>query len=141
MKGSSCKTSYDCRNEYVCYDGKCTDYFKLTGTDYNIKKVADLGANYLCEYGESNAAGTSCVKPDYSPNFASKANIDGLVKCTLGSRCEYNDGFTTFTSDCKCGLNENGIGYCDKPKARCNYYLIFRDKCMEHVHSKYIRKY
>lgn len=124
--GGKCKLTYDCKNDLVCYDGKCTQIFSIKD-DYDINKVIDFGYELLCQYSNLSYDKKHCTKIDYTPEFSKRANSDNFVTCGVGDDCYYSDTLGGVgTQKCSCGLNKDGVSYCPKAPARCKIKYLFK---------------
>ena len=101
----SCKTDGECKNEYGCLNGKCTEYFSLhEGTDLSSKY------SYNSVFCASNyAVDNICrdlINTKTYPYF-----------CNVSSGCSYYisnnvNKTVNFLSACNCDLSGNGNAYC-----------------------------
>ncbi len=130
--GDACDDTYDCGNQFACYNKTCTEFGTLK-TGANMTKL-ELGDFYLspmkallCEF-ENIGENDKCTQIAYAGETANNTNTDGYVKCNWGSKCSYTDGNKEMTQDCGCGYNADGQGYCPIAQniSKCFgiYYLV-----------------
>ena len=118
-ENGNCTSTYDCANNYFCYNSTCKAFGSLpTGSDVSNKTIGDFttegNRNLACEFGtvSTSTNGTVCSRIDYDGTTAANVNADGFVNCTWGSSCSYTDGANKFSYKCGCGYNADGTGYC-----------------------------
>jgi hypothetical protein len=116
----SCATTWECQNQYGCYNKTCRILFELSLNTTVDPKLFDLPTTgILCESGETNAAGTYCINNDY----VDTTNVDsiGFKPCNMTDKCSYTNGESLA---CVCGINSKGQGYCERPSSRGILFLI-----------------
>ena len=108
-----CIDDYDCVNYASCnkttsYMGTCYSYFSVsigeTVTDCHS------GLSYLCSSAE-------CSKIPVFGNYgvcktATISDYTIPTDCTSNLNCTGSDGTYEYTSECRCGYNNNGTSYC-----------------------------
>lgn len=114
LKEGTCNSSYECLNDYICYNEKCVKAFSIKiGEEIDTLDIIENA----CESGYSDNG--KCVGMIYSKDFTPDSK--GLVKCDFGSKCKYDiyeDSTTKKVTktiddvDCVCGYNKDGQGYC-----------------------------
>jgi len=117
-EGATCVSTWDCANNYGCFDGKCTAWgSKAVDTDLGAtsKWEDTLAENvaFFCELGEAIVVDGSykCSKTTYAGTTAAD-NKTGFATCNWGDDCNYSNGNQTYTVKCQCGYNAAGQGYC-----------------------------
>lgn len=121
---ADCKSTYDCLNNLICYNNKCSNIFYslIPGEKVYYKNFTgniDIGfAHKSCANGMAKFIneeyGVCIVKKNSDNTDADKGN---LVPCVPDQKCNYtltdNKDFNdTATEDCECGFNLSGQGYC-----------------------------
>lgn len=130
-----CKSTYECENSLLCYQGQCQDVmFQIpTGTTINEK---DVNLDYYCEFG-LNIDGV-CAKLTVE-----EKEIKEPRECNGQNLCEYTYEPSTLgkiSLPCECGYNNEGLGYCPashsyKTEAWKKYFLLQKLKYNNECHS------
>lgn len=115
-KDQVCTSTYHCKNNLVCYDGKCSlEYGSLDEKfDFDLKKfTADFNQyELLCKSLEFSKIKNKC----HTYTYNNTADSNGFVSCNrtvLGGDCIYNTSLNeTLALDCDCGFNADGKSYC-----------------------------
>jgi hypothetical protein len=104
-ENDSCKSDGECKNEYGCLNGKCTEYFSLPeGTDLKSKY------SYNSVFCSSNyAVDNICrdlINTQTYPYY-----------CNISSGCSYyisnlDNKTVKFLSACNCDISGNGNAFC-----------------------------
>ena len=100
----NCKTSYECKNNLLCYQGQCKDVLFTLDIGSKVNEPS-IKPDYYCKYGL--AVNNICVKL--------LGSSMGYTECKKGTQCTYTyipsiQGKATLP--CECGYNEEGKGYC-----------------------------
>ena len=141
---SDCTRSYECVNDLLCYNKKCSDVIHSleAGTDLSSLTSDDAKINDKhCAFGivYNNKCVTLTGSNDKEEEF---------VNCNYGDTCTYNvigekeTKIATITKLCECGFNSDGQGYCPKfhdykKKEWQKYYSAIKDKADNKCHTKH----
>ena len=107
----NCGNSYECKNNLLCFDGKCLDkLFELN----ELEKPPENEENRekYCKYGILDKNGEFCGKIIDIKNNDNN-NEDGEYKeCERETKCSYLLNSEEYHIECPCGYNSEGVGYC-----------------------------
>jgi hypothetical protein len=122
--GNSCSTSDECKNMYLCHEGKCSlKPFSLNiGTQ--IDNDNDKFSYAKCKLGwiDGQYRCTQLIQKDTSDD-------GGFIKCKLRDTCHYSfitDSASLYTQDCECDYSSTGQGYCPKGQNKSKILIKFR---------------
>ena len=115
-KDQVCSSTYQCKNNLVCYDGKCSlEYGSLDEKfDFDLMKFTPDFVQYelLCKSLEFTKTKKKC----HTYSYNNTADSNGYVSCNrtvLGEDCVYKTSLNeTLTYSCDCGFNADGKSYC-----------------------------
>jgi len=111
---SGCARDFDCENSAGCLDGTCVKYFSLKVGD--TVALCAMQYSFFCETG--SCWQNQCVDAIKSAN-------DLPTPCSTYKDCysQVTSGMV-FYSDCICGYNKEGQGYCSLFSGD-NYYSLY----------------
>jgi hypothetical protein len=128
VKGEACISSWECINSLLCHEGTCSlePYSLLVGHDVG----EDVLDDYKCQFGKSFDNKCISYYQDHNANHPS-----GFIPCNYGDLCEYSiaglSSNKTFSQDCECGYNTDGIGYCPLGDNKSKMVYNVRGKGMD----------
>lgn len=120
---SDCNSFYDCANNLLCYNKKCSNlYFSMQpGEKIEYKNLNNSDLEYakkICRFElekKINDEYGLCVMKVNSDKVNTEQG--SLVPCVPDQKCNYTltdnkDIKDESTGDCECGFNPTGQGYC-----------------------------
>jgi hypothetical protein len=114
-QNANCTREFECVNGNACWNKTCTRYFSLpVGSDVSAALTDSVERQALCQFNLMN--NDKCDAQVY--NNMTEQSSSGLVTCnhSVMQQCNYtwSGANTTFTQDCVCGNNADGLSYCPK---------------------------
>ena len=116
-----CETTWECGNYLGCYKSVCHQFGGLKETQSiskeDIKNISNSYRSYFCELGKVDSNYSTCVVSDYANSTLEKfkQGNDIFVECKKNEKCYYYDNVTYYSTNCGCGYNSEGKGYCPLP--------------------------
>ena len=111
-EGKQCLESKDCKNNLICFNGKCDELFILDDGQPVPEKESYEFQKMFCKNGE--VIDNTCVS--FNDLDGTKVDNGNYKMCEYNSYCEYKiNGLDTDRKKyvrCGCGYNEKGQGYC-----------------------------
>ena len=104
--GQSCTNNYDCINQAGCNEGFCVQFFSLEASAA-VSYVYENGFSPICKTGYAGYDASSMTR---NCTTAPKSAGATPLKCKIGADCQSDT--TGVTSECTCGYNSDGQGYC-----------------------------
>ena len=112
--GEKCNSHYDCKNNFLCMNKTCLEFYSLPNGTYLEPKKGKYFKS-LCKYEFINEKTNQCIDSlEYYNVLPENIDENGFVKCNLNQMCNYTSGgnWTVYTKSCECGYNKEGQGYC-----------------------------
>lgn len=119
-RDGKCSHTFDCQNNFVCYNGTCSmEYGKVKDGEFINKTLLDDNFGnyykYLCESFMFDDTTSKCFTTKYN-NETMNVNADGFVQCNrtaAKNECQYQSSLNkSFSMGCQCGFNADGNAYC-----------------------------
>ena len=113
----NCTKTTECRNNLLCYQGKCQSVWFSQNVGTNVTANGDYPPEYYCKFG--------FVKNGLCDSMNTTDSVDktsGLVICTPGQKCNYTSLSGAISLDCQCGYNSDGSSYCPKSHTQGNIF-------------------
>ena len=124
-ENEACSNYYECKNNLLCYNNICGDYYFSFDNKKNLSLITGkIDIKYFCQFGQEKDG--KCFKYKSLKNTDQMSNFISPVECKLGEKCKYISEYdgTTYELPCSCGYNTalflpqdrcadcSGITYC-----------------------------
>jgi hypothetical protein len=122
LKGETCKTSLECPNSLLCFNGTCSVAPFSIPVDTQVPDDDVYFAGYFCNRRQ-------VYYKDFSDAYCGELKQtvpegEEYVKCNYGEQCDYSLGPDGTTLDCQCGFNTDGQGYCPQGQNLSKYTAL-----------------